>query len=107
VEIPKFFIFAELIDELSFANMRFLEILTVASLSSALSIRPVERDSGLDVKLEMTGNTAVEATVRNLGSTALKVFKTGTILDNTAVEKVRVFQGGKAHDRAMFPYSNQ
>lgn len=76
--------------------MRFLELLAVASLGNALSIRPVERNSGLDVKLEMTGNTAVQATVTNLGSTALKVFKTGTILDETSVEKVKVFKGGKS-----------
>lgn len=74
--------------------MRFLEVLAVASVGNALSIGLLERNTGLDVKLEMTGNTAVEATVTNLGSTALKVFKTGTILDDRPVEKVQVFQGG-------------
>jgi deuterolysin len=76
--------------------MKFLEILAVASLGRALSTKSIAGDSFLDVKLEMTGNTAVEATITNTGVTAIKLFKTGTILDDASVEKVKVYRGSTA-----------
>ncbi|KAI1464831.1 metallo proteinase [Daldinia caldariorum] len=66
-----------------------------ASLASALSVDLNKRDSPLDVKLEMVGNTAVKASITNTGASDLKVFKTGTFLDeNAATEKVAIYQGG-------------
>lgn len=63
-----------------------------ASLASAVSVHLGRRETPLDVKLEMVGNTAVKATITNTGADALKVFKTGTFLDDSATEKVEVFQ---------------
>ncbi|ORY60064.1 Deuterolysin metalloprotease family-domain-containing protein [Pseudomassariella vexata] len=73
--------------------MKFLAGVSVlASLASAASVELGRRASPLDVKLEMVGNTAVKATITNNGAEDLKVFKTGTFLDDSAVEKVEVFQ---------------
>ncbi|KAG6052746.1 hypothetical protein E4U17_005447 [Claviceps sp. LM77 group G4] len=44
----------------------------------------------LDVKLEMAGNSAVKATITNNGKIDLKVFKTGTIFDDAAIQKARI-----------------
>ncbi|KAI2782786.1 metallo proteinase [Daldinia loculata] len=66
-----------------------------AAAASALSVDLNKRDSPLDVKLEMVGNTAVKASITNTGASDLKVFKTGTFLDeNAATEKVAIYQGG-------------
>ncbi|KAI1082461.1 Deuterolysin metalloprotease family-domain-containing protein [Whalleya microplaca] len=70
-------------------------ISTVASLASAFSVDLTKRGSPLDVKFEMVGNTAVKASIKNTGATDLKVFKTGTFLDNSPTEKVEIFQSGK------------
>lgn len=75
--------------------MKFLAIAAVASLANAVSLDLSKRDATLAVKLEMTGNTAIKASITNTGSEDLKVLKTGSFLDDTAVEKVEVFQGGR------------
>ncbi|KAF2115652.1 neutral protease [Lophiotrema nucula] len=67
-------------------------IATLTALATAAVVDLGKRDSPLDVKLEMVGNTAVKASITNTGAADLKVFKTGTFLDNSAVEKVQVFQ---------------
>ncbi|CAJ2505865.1 Uu.00g132590.m01.CDS01 [Anthostomella pinea] len=73
--------------------MKFLGSVTLlASLASAASMK---RASPLNVQLEMVGNSAVKASVTNTGADALKVLKTGTILDKAPVEKVQVFQGSE------------
>lgn len=59
-------------------------------------------DSPLNVELEFTGNTAVKALIKNTGSEDLKLFKTGTFLDDTHVEKVEVFKAGKAEEKVAF-----
>lgn len=74
--------------------MKFLSNLSLfASLASAASI--ARRDAPLNVQLEMISNTGVQATITNTGNEDLKIFKTGTFLDNSPVEKVQVFKGGK------------
>ncbi|CAI6340145.1 unnamed protein product [Periconia digitata] len=73
--------------------MKFLSLAALVSLANAVSVDLAKRDSPLDVKLEMTGNTAVKAKITNTGSEALKVLKVGSFLDSTPVEKVSVFQG--------------
>jgi hypothetical protein len=78
--------------------MRFFALAAVASLANAVSLDFNKRESTLDVKLELTGNTAVKALITNTGSEDLKVLKTGSFLDDAAVEKVDVFQGGKLPD---------
>ena len=59
-------------------------------------------DSPLNVEIEFTGNTAVKALIKNTGSGDLKLFKTGTFLDDTHVEKVEVFKAGKAEEKVAF-----
>ena len=73
--------------------MKFLASISfLASLAGAVSVDLARRDSPLEVKLEMVGNTVVKASITNNGNTDLKIFKTGSILDSTPVEKVGVFQ---------------
>lgn len=73
--------------------MKFFNSLSVlASLAGAASI--ARRDAPLSVQLEMVSNTGVQATITNTGNEDLKIFKTGTLLDNSPVEKVQVFKGG-------------
>jgi deuterolysin len=69
-------------------------IMLLASMATAVSLDMMKRDAPLDVKLEMVGNTAVKASITNSGSNPLKLFKTGTFLDESPVEKVEVFQAG-------------
>lgn len=75
--------------------MKLLTLPAFSLLVNAISIDLTRRETPLEVQLEMVGNTAVKASITNAGSTALKVFKTGSILDSNAVEKVKVYQGGK------------
>lgn len=71
-----------------------LSVAALASLASAVSAALDKRDSPLAVSLELTGNTAVKASIKNTGSSDLKLFKTGTFLDDSHVEKVEVFKAG-------------
>ncbi|KAK7705482.1 hypothetical protein SLS57_010016 [Botryosphaeria dothidea] len=64
--------------------------LVLAATASATAINLNKRDTPLDVKLEMIGNSEVKATVTNKGLSALKLYKTGTILDKAPVEKVEI-----------------
>ncbi|KAK7947945.1 neutral protease 2 [Apiospora aurea] len=76
--------------------MKFFATVTLlASAASAAVLDVTKRDVPLAVTLEKTGNTQVKATVVNNGKEAIKVFKTGTFLDDAAVEKVDVFQGSE------------
>ncbi len=74
--------------------MKLLASISIlACLARAVSVDLLgRRDTPLEVKLEMVGNTAVKATITNSGETDLKLFKTGSVLDEAAVEKVGVFQ---------------
>ena len=74
----------------------FVRIPPLASLAGAVSVNLARRDSPLEVKLEMVGNSAVKASITNNGEAELKLFKTGSILDSAPVEKVGVFQAGKS-----------
>lgn len=76
--------------------MKFLaSISALVSLAGAASVDLGKRsDSPLEVKLEMVGNTVVKASITNNGDEGLKLFKTGSVLDDAAVEKVDIFQGG-------------
>ncbi|KAG5954827.1 hypothetical protein E4U58_007457 [Claviceps cyperi] len=63
-----------------------------ASLMALLSLAAAapQAPTSLDVKLEMAGNSAVKATITNNGKTDLKVFKTGTIFDDAAIQKAQI-----------------
>ncbi|KAF2712584.1 deuterolysin metalloprotease [Pleomassaria siparia CBS 279.74] len=73
--------------------MKLISLATLTKLASALSIDLAKRESPLNVTIEMIGNTAVKAYITNVGSTDLKIFKTGTFLNDAPVEKLKVFQG--------------
>ncbi|KAJ3563240.1 hypothetical protein NPX13_g8268 [Xylaria arbuscula] len=74
--------------------MKFLAGATLlASVASAASVGNAKRASPLDVKIEMVGNSGIKASITNTGASDLKVFKTGSLLDSTATEKVKVYQG--------------
>lgn len=79
------------------ANMKvqILSVAALASLASAFSDALSKRDSPLAVTLEVTDNTHVKALIVNNGSEDLKLFKTGTFLDDSHVEKVEVFKAGE------------
>lgn len=79
--------------------MKFSAVTYLAALASAASVDLTKRDSPLDLKLELVGNSAVKATLTNTGSQDLKIFKTGSILDEIAVEKSQVFSGCKQKPR--------
>ncbi|KAB2568594.1 Neutral protease 2-like protein [Lasiodiplodia theobromae] len=76
-----------------------LSIATLATAVSAVSLNLNKRDSPLDVKLEMVGNTEVKATVTNTGASALKLYKAGSFLDSAAVEKAEIYS---AENRVSF-----
>ncbi|RYC62585.1 hypothetical protein CHU98_g3629 [Xylaria longipes] len=79
--------------------MKFLAGATLlASVASAASIDNAKRNSPLDVKIEMVGNSGIKASITNTGASDLKVFKTGTLLDKAATEKVNVYQGKNKMD---------
>lgn len=75
--------------------MKFFAGAVLASVATAASVDLGKRDSPLDLSLELIGNTAVKAILKNNGAEALKVLKTGSILDNLEVEKSEVFAGCK------------
>ncbi|UNI19359.1 Deuterolysin [Purpureocillium takamizusanense] len=72
--------------------MKFLAGL--AALVSVAAAAP-SAPTPLDVKLEMTGNTLVKATITNHGKNNLRIFKAGTILDKSAIKKVQITGEGK------------
>ncbi|OAL43641.1 neutral protease 2-like protein [Pyrenochaeta sp. DS3sAY3a] len=76
-------------------KVQVLSVAALASLANALATGLNKRDSPLTVSLEVTGNTDVKAAITNTGSDSLKLFKTGTFLDDSHVEKVEVFQAGE------------
>ena len=75
--------------------MKFIAGLSfLASLAAAASVDVNKRETPLEVKLELLGNTGVKASITNTGSSALKLFKTGTLLDQQPVEKVEIHAAG-------------
>ncbi|KAG9253438.1 Deuterolysin metalloprotease family-domain-containing protein [Emericellopsis atlantica] len=74
--------------------MKFFAALAMAAMAVAA---PTEKraPTPLDVKLELVGNSEVKATVTNTGKNNLKLFSTGTFLDDAPVEKVSVLSGDK------------
>lgn len=77
--------------------MKFLAGLALASLAfAAPAVQKQRAPTPLDVKLELQGNSKVKAIITNHGKNNLKVLKSGTFLDNSAVEKAQVFSGGRS-----------
>ncbi|KAJ4985674.1 deuterolysin metalloprotease [Stagonosporopsis vannaccii] len=75
-----------------------IQTLSLAALATFVSGFSLD-DSPLNVELEFTGNTAIKALIKNTGSEDIKLFKTGTFLDDSHVEKVEVF---KAEEKVPF-----
>lgn len=72
--------------------MKFISgLIALAALASAA---PGKAPTPLDIKLEGAGNAEIKAVITNTGKNNLKIFKTGTILDSSAVEKVTISSGG-------------
>ncbi|KAK0610621.1 Deuterolysin metalloprotease family-domain-containing protein [Bombardia bombarda] len=64
-----------------------------ASVASAVSVDLSKRASPLAVEINVVDNSNVVASITNTGSTPLKVLKTGSILDNSHIEKTEIFSG--------------
>lgn len=76
--------------------MKFIASLSsLVALVSAASVDLTKRETPFDLKIELVGNSEVKASLTNKGSEDVKVFKTGSILDDITVEKSRVFSGCK------------
>lgn len=76
------------------STMKLFAIFTILSAASATAVDLTQRITPLNVRLESTGNTEVKAWITNTGGLPLKLFKTGSILDDSEVEKAKVFQKG-------------
>ena len=76
--------------------MKFLAGITFfGSMATGLSIHLTKRASPLSVEIGVVHNTNIEASITNNGEDAIKILKTGSIFDSTAVEKDSIFAGGK------------
>lgn len=73
--------------------MKSIVGLSLVSLALGARFNVQKRASPLEVKIESVGNSAVKASLVNTGTTDLKVLKTGSILDEKAVEKAEIFAG--------------
>ncbi|KAH6894465.1 Deuterolysin metalloprotease family-domain-containing protein [Thelonectria olida] len=76
--------------------MKLLAGLALASLAAAAPMVEKRASSGLDVSLQMDGNSKVKAVITNNGNKNLKVLKSGTFLDSSAVEKAEVYSGNQS-----------
>lgn len=63
----------------------------LAALANAAAVN-VREKSPLSVNIEQIGNSEVKATITNTGDVALRVVRTGSILDAAPVEKVKITQ---------------
>ncbi|KAI1358770.1 metallo proteinase [Xylaria arbuscula] len=63
----------------------------LAALATAAAVN-VREESPLSVSIEQVGNSEVKATITNTGDVALRVVRTGSILDTAPVEKVKITQ---------------
>lgn len=76
------------------------------ALAALVSAAPGKAPTPLDIKLESAGNAEIKAVITNTGKNNLKIFKSGTILDNSAVEKVSITSGGIFHPPALLTYQH-
>ncbi|KAH8747167.1 Deuterolysin metalloprotease family-domain-containing protein [Diaporthe sp. PMI_573] len=73
--------------------MKFFTGLSLVASALAVRMDVTKRDSPLKVEIQSVGNSAVKAVVTNTGSEPIRLMKTGSILDQTAVEKAEIFSG--------------
>ncbi|KAF6811237.1 deuterolysin metalloprotease [Colletotrichum musicola] len=62
----------------------------LAALANGAAVNLSKRAQPLEVKIEQIGNSELRASITNIGSTPLRVLKTGSILDGTPVEKAQI-----------------
>ncbi|KAL3962908.1 hypothetical protein ACCO45_004431 [Purpureocillium lilacinum] len=70
---------------------------TLVSIAAAAPSMVDRASSPLNVKLEKAGNSAIKATISNVGHEDLRIFRPGSIFDSSSVEKAKV----KAGDREI------
>ncbi|KAH7271016.1 hypothetical protein FSOLCH5_003887 [Fusarium solani] len=75
--------------------MKLLAGLALASMAVAAPLVEKRAPTPLNVSLEMQGNSKIKAVITNNGKSNLKLLKSGTFLDSTAVEKAQVYSGEK------------
>ncbi|OLN90225.1 Neutral protease 2-like protein 4 [Colletotrichum chlorophyti] len=75
--------------------MKLALSLSFAALACAATTNVNKHDNPLRVTIEAVGNSGVKASITNTGTKKLKVLKTGSLLDQLAVEKAEVFTGSK------------
>ncbi|KAI8634478.1 neutral protease [Xylariaceae sp. FL1651] len=66
----------------------------LATVASAASVG-VTKLASLEVNIEMVGNSSVKASITNTGIEDLKIFKTGSFLDKTPTEKVKILRANQ------------
>ncbi|KAJ3479699.1 hypothetical protein NLG97_g8254 [Lecanicillium saksenae] len=72
--------------------MKFLSVLTSAASVTAAALQDASK-AQLDVTLQVVGNSQVKATIQNNGKEDINLLKDGSILDSSAVQKVKVATG--------------
>lgn len=89
--------------------MKFFTGLSLVASALAVRMDVTKRDSPLKVEIQSVGNSAVKAVITNTGSEPIKLMKTGSILDQTAIEKAEIFSGGTYtllfHETMVHPLS--
>lgn len=64
-------------------------------LGMANAVAVSKRESPLNIEIQQVGNSGVKASITNTSSKPLKIVKTGSILDSSAIEKSKVRQGSQ------------
>lgn len=90
----------------SLVTMKLISgLATLVSIAAAAPSMVDRASSPLNVKLEKAGNSAIKATISNVGHEDLRIFRPGSIFDSSSVEKAKVKAGGEyfvdtqGHDR--------
>lgn len=73
----------------------FAALTAFVSLAAASPVALQQAPSPLVVGLEMAGNSKIQATVTNNGTSEIKLLKVGSLLDSAAVEKTKVTAKGE------------
>lgn len=63
---------------------------SLLALASVAAAAPAGEGSPLEVKIEMSGNSAVKAVITNVGKENLKLLRAGSILDKVATQSAIV-----------------
>jgi deuterolysin len=76
--------------------MKFLTGVSVfTTVVSAHNVIAPRAESPFSVTIKLKDNSHVKASVTNKGPEDIKILKTGSVLDSTAIEKTDIYQGGR------------